>query len=167
VCVRAGADGRGGVSVCRERDGGPRCCGLQHVRPTVRAAVDMLTRTQLWSACALPYLSAPVDILVLNDLGEWESSVYMDGGAPNFRLTLSKSELVAVGPDARRCTHCRLTMAALCVSGRSTTTVDGAYVCMCALLEWGGGGRGVCVACRSWGTHSTCPSRRACTSIGP
>ena len=36
------------------------------------------------------------DVLVLNDLGEWESSVHVEDGLVNFRLTLSKSELVAV-----------------------------------------------------------------------
>lgn len=40
------------------------------------------------------------DVLVLNDFGEWESSVHVEDGLINFRLTLSKSELVAVRPAA-------------------------------------------------------------------
>jgi hypothetical protein len=42
------------------------------------------------------HASTHADIFVLNDLGEWESSVREDGGIVNFGLTLSKSELVAV-----------------------------------------------------------------------
>jgi hypothetical protein len=41
------------------------------------------------------------EVYLLNDLGEWISSVVEEDGAVNFGLTVSKSELLAVVGDTR------------------------------------------------------------------
>jgi hypothetical protein len=67
------------------------------------------TECTLWDAFAWQCMQCNADVLVLNDFGEWESSVHVEDGLVNFRLTLSKSELVAVrrrGGDREVHHHC-------------------------------------------------------------